>query len=165
MKTLVVGWGNPIGGDDAVGLRAADAVAEKLVASGRDDVDVIGTSDGGFRLAERALGYDRVVVLDARVSESACAGGGSEEGIAIRRIAPRELSRSEHPTRHDGTLADAFRGLAALWRDGLPREAVLMSVPIVPPHEWSERISDDAEAAAKQLARAAFRELEEIQVA
>ena len=165
MKTLIVGWGNPFGGDDAVGLLAADAIAEKLVSRGRDDVDVIGTSDGGFRLAERTLGYDRVLVLDARVSEPACAVDSSEEGIAIRRIAPRELSRSNHPTRHDGTLAEALCSLAALWRDGLPQEAVLMSVPIVPPSEWSEEMSDGAAAAAALLAQAALRELEGIEVA
>jgi len=31
MSALVVGWGNPIAGDDAVGLKAADAIAEHVV--------------------------------------------------------------------------------------------------------------------------------------
>lgn len=155
MKTLVVGWGNRIAGDDAVGLIAAETVAERLV--GRKDVDVIQTSHGGFRLAERTLDFDSVVVLDAHV------GGAAEEDVSIARIRPSDL---EFPsvTRHDASLIGALRSLRALERARLPREIVLISVPIDAPCEWTEEMTPAALAAAERLAAAALRELEGIPV-
>ncbi len=155
MKTLVVGWGNPIAGDDAVGLKAADAVAEHLANHERGDIDVIATSFGGFRLAERTLGYDRVLVLDARIEE------GSGPDLTITRVAPDDLKASAS-VHHDGTLADALRALRTLDESELPEEVILMSVPIAPPTDWSEEMSTDAKAASERLAQAALLELEGI---
>lgn len=155
MKTLVVGWGNPIAGDDAVGLTAAETLAERLVD--RDDVRVIATSHGGFRLAERTLGYESVLVLDAHIGQE------GDEDVSVSRIDPETLDVPS-AARHDGSLVDAFRALRALDGDGLPKEIVLISVPIDAPTDWSEAMSPAAQAASERLAEAALRELEGIPV-
>lgn len=155
MKTLVVGWGNRIAGDDAVGLTAAETVADRL--GNRKDVEVIVTSHGGFRLAERTLDFDAVVVLDAHVDP------GAAEDVSVTRVKPRELELPS-ATRHDGSLVDAFRALKALESERLPREIILISVPIEPPTEWSEEMTPAAQAAADRLAGAALRELEGIPI-
>ena len=156
MKTLVVGWGNPIAGDDAVGLAAAEAVAAQAAA--RRDLQVITTSHGGYRLAERALGFDRVVVLDAHIRSEE-----NEEPLQIGRINPADLNVPS-TARHDGSLIDAFRALRALDADDLPKEIVLISVPIDAPTDWSDALSPAAQAASERLAQAALRELEGISV-
>jgi len=158
MSALVVGWGNPIAGDDAVGLKAADAVAEHVVEEGLGGIDVIATSEGGFRLAERTLGYDRVIVLDARIVER------STDEVSIVRVAPRESDAPTSPIRHDGSLADAMAAIGALGGKGLPVELVLISAPIETPRNWTEEMSKTADAAAARLADAALRELEGIAV-
>jgi len=155
MRTLVVGWGNPIAGDDAVGLAAAESVACR--AANREDVHVITTSHGGYRLAERALGYDHVVVLDAHIRTEA------DDELSVGRIDPARLSMPS-ATRHDGSLVDAFRALRALDASELPKEIVLISVPIEAPTDWSEALSPAAQAASERLAQAALRELEGIPV-
>jgi len=66
MKTLVLGLGNPLLGDDAIGLLVAGRVRERLL--GRDDVDVQEDEAGGLRLMERLTGYERAIVVDAIVS-------------------------------------------------------------------------------------------------
>jgi len=157
MKTLVVGWGNRIAGDDAVGLTAAEAVAARL--GHRKDVDVIVTSHGGFRLAERTLDFDSVVVLDAHIEEQ----GEPRESVSITRVKPQELEQPT-ATRHDGSLVDAFRAFKALESERLPTQIVLISVPIAPPTEWSEEMTPAALDAAERLAGAALRELEGIPV-
>ncbi len=156
MKTLVVGWGNRIAGDDAVGMTAAETIADRL--GDRKDIDVIVTSHGGFRLAERTLDFDSVVVLDAHIGQ-----WDETADVSITRIKPRKL---EPPTatRHDGSLVDAFRAFKALESERLPSEIVLISVPIDPPTEWSEEMTPAALAAADRLAGAALRELEGIPV-
>ena len=64
MKTLLLGMGNPILCDDAVGVRLAQDFKEKL--NHVPDLDVIGEcSVGGLNLLDVFSGYDRVIVLDS----------------------------------------------------------------------------------------------------
>jgi hydrogenase maturation protease len=63
MRTLVLGLGNPLLGDDAVGLKVAALVRERL--GGAPGVDVEEEEAGGLRLMERMTGYDRAILVDA----------------------------------------------------------------------------------------------------
>jgi len=64
VKTLLLGMGNPILCDDAVGIRLAGAVAQRL--GPRPGLDVLEEcSVGGLNLVEVFAGYDRVAVLDS----------------------------------------------------------------------------------------------------
>jgi len=153
MRHLVVGWGNPIAGDDGVGWRAAELVR----ARGRDaaDPEVIVSSRGGIQLAERLLGYDRAIILDASV--------GSPVGAVTRRefTAPAEDRPAQGRCGHDGTLPAALEALCRLGADTLPRRVVLLTLCVPPPERWCSRVSPSAEAGAVRLARAAWEELKE----
>lgn len=61
MKTLILGLGNDLLGDDAVGIVAARRLRE--IAGGR--VDVIECNLAGMALLDVLVGYDRVIILDA----------------------------------------------------------------------------------------------------
>ncbi len=61
MKTLVLGLGNDLLADDAVGLLAADELKNRL--AGR--ADVVGTSWHGLALLEFFIGYQRAIVMDS----------------------------------------------------------------------------------------------------
>ncbi len=63
MKTLVIGLGNPILGDDGVGWRVAEEIAK--VTAGRPQVEIDYVSLGGLSLMERLTGYERVILIDA----------------------------------------------------------------------------------------------------
>jgi hydrogenase maturation protease len=64
MKTLLLGMGNPILCDDAVGVRLAHDFKGKLM--GIPDLDVIEEcSVGGLDLLDILSGYDRVLILDS----------------------------------------------------------------------------------------------------
>lgn len=63
-RTLVVGLGNPILGDDGIGLRLAQDLA--VLHQVTDGLEVL--ADGpaaGLDLVERLAGYSRVILLDA----------------------------------------------------------------------------------------------------
>jgi hydrogenase maturation protease len=63
-RTVVLGMGNPILTDDAVGVRLARDLRREL--AGREDVDVVEEcSVGGLELLAYLEGYERAVVLDA----------------------------------------------------------------------------------------------------
>jgi hydrogenase maturation protease len=64
MKTLVLGLGNPILRDDAVGIRIAQELKRETSAQ-----DVIGTSEAGLALLDYAVGYDKLVIIDSIMTE------------------------------------------------------------------------------------------------
>jgi len=150
MKTLIIGWGNPIAGDDGLGWKAAEIVSRGIAET--EDVDIVLSSHGGLRVAERMLGYDRVIVLDAAV-------GRREPALTRHVLRPREMDTSDGPVGHDGSLVDAIRALRRLQADGLPEEVVLLGAAIAAPREWDTRLSPNAEPAAIELAEAALAEL------
>jgi len=151
MTALIIGWGNPIAGDDGLGWKAAELVREHVGRAG--PAEVVTTALGALRVAERMLGHDRVVVLDAAVNTE-----GSE--IVRTVIRPREIEAADGgPIGHDGSLIDAVRALRRLGADGLPDEIVLYGAPIAVPRDWEDRPSTSMEEAAARLARAALAEL------
>lgn len=63
-RTLLLGMGNPILGDDRIGHELARRVAERLGAAPGLEVEPLCTV-GGLELLEVVAGFDRLVVLDS----------------------------------------------------------------------------------------------------
>mgnify|MGYP001115723878 CR=1 FL=1 len=74
MRSVVVGVGNPILGDDAIGLQ----IAKRL--KGRVNADVKETAAGGMELAEEIANYDLAIIIDSVRGTDA----GKVEEIDIR---------------------------------------------------------------------------------
>ena len=64
METLILGLGNPILTDDAVGIRIAQELEEEF-----PDLAVMATSEAGLSLLEQVIGYDRLVIIDSIKTE------------------------------------------------------------------------------------------------
>ena len=62
-KSLVLGLGNPILGDDSIGFRLAELLDERL--GSLPETDFLSTSLAGIRLLDQIQGYDRLIVLDS----------------------------------------------------------------------------------------------------
>jgi len=60
MKTLILGFGNPILTDDGVGIRIAQELEQEF-----PDLAVAATSEAGLSLLEQVTGYDRLVIIDS----------------------------------------------------------------------------------------------------
>lgn len=106
--TIVLGLGNPILTDDAVGLRVAEELGRLLDDSPLPAVTVRTGTRGGFELIDLLAGYDRAIIVDAltmpepvpgrirrlelaAVSGSARLVGGHEIGIQTALRLAREL--------------------------------------------------------------------------
>ena len=149
MRQLVIGWGNPIVGDDGIGIRAAELLAERV----DEDIPVMASSHSGLRLVERMLGYERVIVADVHL-------GAPDSGLVRQVVHPRELPPPAQNVRHDGTLRDALQVMCAMDASDLPEEIVLLSAAIPAPKAWRDGLSSTGESAAARLANAVIGELE-----
>ncbi len=110
VKTLVVGLGNPILGDDGVGWSVAEEVARHLPPSSQEEgaatrVEVECLSLGGLSLMEHLIGYDHAIVIDA-------IGSGQRPIGSVYRFALDELHdpTAGHTTSaHDVSLMTAIK--------------------------------------------------------
>jgi hydrogenase maturation protease len=65
VKTLVIGLGNPILGDDGIGWKIASELQQINIPP---DVTIDCLAIGGFSLMEALIGYDRAIIIDAIVT-------------------------------------------------------------------------------------------------
>ena len=99
MKTIVIGLGNPILSDDGVGVKVAYAVEEALSPNIPENLTITEASVGGLRLMELLIGYDRVILIDAIMTEEHEYGHIFELSLEdLREITPTEHSTSAHDT-------------------------------------------------------------------
>jgi hydrogenase maturation protease len=62
-QTVIIGIGNPLLTDDAVGVQISRRLAD--ATAGRPDIDVTELYAGGLRLMEALVGYKRAILVDA----------------------------------------------------------------------------------------------------
>ena len=148
MRTLVLGLGNPLLGDDAVGLKVAALVRERL--DGAPGVDVEEEEAGGLRLMERMAGYDRAVLVDAAVT-----GGAPGE---VRRLVPEDLPTQRTAAAHG---IDLSRALALGRQLGypMPEEVRIVAIEAASVLEFREDMTPAVAAAVEPAVAAVLEEL------
>lgn len=133
MKTLVVGLGNPILGDDGVGWVVAEAVKQHLPLEVPVDVDCL--SLGGISLMERLIGYDRAILVDAFICEQ-------EPGsIIVSKLEDLPGYSAFHLTSaHDMSLQNAMK-LGTQMGAKLPEDVTVIGVSARHVYDFSEELS------------------------
>ncbi|MDI6857429.1 MAG: hydrogenase maturation protease [Dehalococcoidia bacterium] len=81
MRALVLGMGNDLFGDDAVGLRIVEELARRPELKG---FDFEMSESGGLALLDVLAGYDKAYIVD-------CVPDDSENTGRVRRLGPDEL--------------------------------------------------------------------------
>lgn len=135
MKTLVVGLGNPILGDDGIGWR----IAQQLQDAGNlpFDVDVAFLAVGGISLMEALVGYKKAIIIDAIVTHQASVG-------TISSFKLNEIPDSSYghlSSAHDTSLQNALQ----LGRDlgvELPDEVIVVAIESQKVYEFSETLTE-----------------------
>jgi len=118
MKTLIMGLGNPILTDDAVGIRVVEELGRLHPLP---DVLFMPADVDGFQLVEVMAGYDRVVVIDAVCTRTAPVG-------EVIPLSLEELEYSVHPgSPHTLNLATAITWARKL-EHAVPGEIILFGI-------------------------------------
>lgn len=133
MKTILVGLGNPILGDDGVGWKVAEEIKGLLPVDSSVDVEFL--SLGGIGLMEHLIGYDHAVIVDSFVTD---APAGS---ISVFKLSQLPNYSAYHITSaHDTSLQQAIE-LGREMGAHLPADAMIVGIATECIHEFSEDLS------------------------
>lgn len=133
MKTLVVGLGNPILGDDGVGWKVAEKIKQQLTPDSPVDVEFL--SLGGISLMEHLIGYECAILVDAVASDQ-------ETGsVIISKLNEMpDYSAFHIASAHDTSLQNALK-LGRSMGVSLPREVIVVGIATDRIYDFSEELS------------------------
>ena len=138
MKTLVIGLGNPILGDDGVGWRVVEAVQDQINDS---SVEVDCAAVGGITLMEHLIGYDRAIVIDAVITHQPI---GTVSLFRLNDLPEHSTLHTSSP--HDASLQTAIAAGQAMGAH-LPDEVIIIGIEAKKIYDFSEELSFEVEAA------------------
>ena len=145
MRTLILGLGNVILRDDAIGLHVVRAL--RPILGEREGIDLEEDSHGGLRLMERMIGYDRAIILDAIIT-------GAEPGtvhVMASLDAPTQHCASTHDVNLPTALAVGRQAGAALPAD---RDILIVGVEAVDVMSFDEVMSPEVARAVPHAVEA-----------
>jgi hydrogenase maturation protease len=149
---VIIGLGNPVCADDAVGLHVAKRVAELLAEQPLPGVRVLTTTRGGFELLDLLAGSDRAILVDC------VAVTGAEPG-RVRELAMDQLAGSARLVgAHDISVADVIE-LGRLAGAPMPRAVTIVGVEVEHVLRLEEALSPAVAAAVEPLAKELYRRL------
>lgn len=149
MKTLILGMGNPIMGDDGVGIWAARALKDRV---NEEEVTVMETGMAGLNLLELLADYDRAIIIDAIKT-------GEGEVGKIYRLEPETLNNTRHAASTHGIDFSTALELGNRLGLNLPKDIVFFGIEVADANIFSEKCTPKVEKAIPVVADMVVQEL------
>ena len=150
MKTIVLGIGNLILGDDGVGIHVVNEV-KKLIKN--PDITIEEAITGGMNLLDLIVGYDKAIIVDAVKSES------SETG-EVKRIPISDFNTMHSCNPHDVSLIEAIDMAKKLGETRIPGEIIIIGIMMKNiPCEFGEKLSKNIAAAVPKAVEMTLNEI------
>jgi len=143
VRTALVGLGNAAHGDDGIGPAVARGVYDLLHC--KADVDLLEHAASGFSLAERLVGYQRAVIIDALIDAQAEVG-------TVTQVEIQEPSGYSFLSFHTAGFHDILT-LARMAGLEVPRAIVVYGIVIREPQTFSENLSAELAARLPQIVK------------
>ena len=151
MKTLVLGIGNDILGDDGVGIHIARETARRI---SKPDITVEETGAAGLSLLEQIRGYDRLIIADAILTEETEAG-------KIHRLTPQDLAKTNDSiTPHEAALRTTLEIGDILFPGEMPKDVIVFAVQTHNVEIISSEMTPAVRAAVPKVVRMIMAEIE-----
>lgn len=145
-RTVLLGLGNPVLSDDAVGLAVAAEVRRLLAERPIPGVDVLASTRAGFELIDLLQGYRRAVIVDCLAQPEPIPG-------RVRRLQLHDVAGSARlVSAHEISLDVAFR-LAEQMGISMPAEVEILAVEGADLTTVSEAMTPAVQAAVGPLAQ------------
>ncbi|MFA6028348.1 MAG: hydrogenase maturation protease [Elusimicrobiota bacterium] len=137
--TLLLALGNDILGDDGVGL----VVAERLKDRVGEGVEILATSESGFRVMEFLEGYDNALLIDS-------VSTGQNPPGTVLEFTREAFARIKAPSPHYAGMSEVFE-LADRLGLTFPKNFRVLAMEIVSPKDFSVGLSPEVERAIPGL--------------
>jgi hydrogenase maturation protease len=143
MKTIILGIGNQILGDDGVGVHVANELKKYIH---HPDITIEEAITGGMNLLDLILGYDKAIIIDAVKTET-------RENGEVKRIPLNDFSTMHSCNPHDISLSEAIEMAKKMGETRIPKEIIIIGVMMKQiPCEFREKLSQKiAEAVPKAV--------------
>jgi hydrogenase maturation protease len=166
MKTLIIGLGNPLLGDDGVGWKIAQEVEKEinlipflssLVKSGEIVVECLALS--GLSLMEQMMGFQQVILIDSLNTGKNAQG----EVISIALSELPDLTYGHSASAHDTSLNTALQ-LGRSMVEQLPEDenVNIVAVEAVHVYEFTEKLSPEIENAVPKAVEMVLNKLQQL---
>jgi hydrogenase maturation protease len=140
---LVVGLGNPIMGDDGVGIHVLRQLKQRTPP--RVDLEFKQLSVGGMKLVEEILGYRSVFIIDSIESEDTVG--------RIREFSPEQFNNTYHESGpHAVNFITALELYKKLEPTRIPERIRIFTIDIKNEFEFKETLTPPIQKAASHLA-------------
>ncbi|MEM2838554.1 MAG: hydrogenase maturation protease [Thermoplasmata archaeon] len=140
-KTLLLGIGNPIRTDDAIGILVAREISKMRLP----DVDVEEIAASGIEVMELMLDYDKVVIVDAIMLPDRSPG-------EIMRLEEKDFSHTVHgASPHGVNLSTAIMLGKKTAPSRMPKEIVFYAMQAADVDTFSESLTPDVKKSLPAL--------------
>lgn len=120
MKTIVLGIGNPLLGDDGVGVHVARQLRTRISQPG---VTIDESYTGGMNLLDLIRGYDRAILIDTIHKKDENVG-------SVNRYDLSDLPTIHSCNPHDTSLSEAIMFAKQLGDDHIPTEIIIYGISL-----------------------------------
>jgi hydrogenase maturation protease len=141
MKTLILGFGNPILRDDAVGIRIAEALEGEF-----PDITVVATSEAGLSIRDEVTGYDKLVIIDSIKT------GKGKPGELYKLTLEDLKPKSDFSSSHGLDIATAFK-LGERLGYPMPRQVSIYAVEVKDNTTFGEGCTPEIERSISLIVR------------
>lgn len=149
MKTIILGLGNPMRGDDSVGLHVIRALRDEF---NKADTTVVEASVTGMDCLELLAGYDRAVIIDAIHTMEG--KSGQIYRLELEALDTKGYASTSHNVNFVTALELGRRlGLA------LPRQIVIFAIEVGDAYSFSQKCTAAVRRAIPNCARMICQEM------
>jgi hydrogenase maturation protease len=152
IRTVILGLGNPVCGDDAAGLRVAEIVEDLLRERPIKGATVATSHRAGLEIIELLAGAERAVIVDCLAALDPVPG-------RVRRLTLQDCAGSARLVGvHDLSVADAF-ALARATGVPMPSDVAIYGIEAEHAERIEDRLSPSVAEAVGTLAREIYEQL------
>jgi len=150
MKTIILGVGNPILGDDGIGIHVINHLKKHIR---NNDVVLDEAMTGGMNLLDKIIGYDKAILIDAVHIK--------EESVGkVKRFLLSDFASVHSYNPHDVSLIEAIDLSKKLGNTDIPKKIIVIGIVLHKlPIDFTDKLSPKVAAAVPKAVDAVLSEL------